>query len=349
MTRAPKVLAALAATLTLLVLGVATAPPAAADPPSPTHDRSQVTGTSPEAGAALAADIVGGDSFLRMRAAPGHEVVVLGYQAEPYLRFGPDGTVEQNRRSPATVLNESRFGTTGDLSGTDPAADPDWERVATDGTYVWHDHRIHWMSDAPPPRLGGADSGLIDEWDVELLVDGSPVVLSGVLERQAAPSPLPWLGAAAVVAALTVALGWRSPRRGVAAVLAGAGLFAAVSCLAAELALPAAVGRRWALVAIPALAAACALGAAAVPRSRYALTLLISAAAVLPLWIGLRWSVLTHAVLPTATGAAWQRLAVAVALGAVLGAAAIGARSMAGSARAASASAGVEPGPLPTA
>ena len=35
------------------------------------------------------------------------EVVVQGYQGEPYLRVGPKGVFE-NRKSPATFLNRSR-------------------------------------------------------------------------------------------------------------------------------------------------------------------------------------------------------------------------------------------------
>ncbi len=54
--------------------------------------------------------VVGGDSFLEVSVDEGHEVLVPGYQGEPYLRFRADGTVERNRNSPATYLNDSRQG-----------------------------------------------------------------------------------------------------------------------------------------------------------------------------------------------------------------------------------------------
>jgi len=248
-----------------------------------------------------------------------------------------DGSVEENRRSPATVLNRTRYGAGGDLSVTDPTAEPEWARVAGGGTYVWHDHRIHWMSEAEPPSLAGADAGKIQDWSLDVVVDGAPVVVHGELTREPAPSPWPWLGLAVVAGAATFAAGWRWPRRGPAVALAAAGGLAAVTSLLAELDLPAATGRRWSFVAIPALAALCALGAAVAPRSRYALALLAASAVVLPLWIGLRWSALVNAVLPSPSGAGLQRLAIALALGAVLGTAAVAARSVATSARAAAA------------
>ena len=53
--------------------------------------------------------MVGGDGFLDMPVEPGHEVVVEGYDGEPYLRFRADGTVQENQNSPATYLNRNRY------------------------------------------------------------------------------------------------------------------------------------------------------------------------------------------------------------------------------------------------
>jgi hypothetical protein len=68
-------------------------------------------------------------------------VTVTGYRGEPYLWFRDDGGVYENRRSPATVLNDDRFGREPLPAEVDPEAEPEWERVATGGRYAWHDHR----------------------------------------------------------------------------------------------------------------------------------------------------------------------------------------------------------------
>jgi len=80
---------------------VASAGPAAADPVGPTNYRSDVTAVTP-ASDGVDVDVLGGDAFLRVTVAPGHEVLVPGYDtdedAAPYLRFRGDGTVEVNTR-----------------------------------------------------------------------------------------------------------------------------------------------------------------------------------------------------------------------------------------------------------
>ena len=110
--------------------------------------RSTVEAIEPPA-EGVTAEIVGGDSFLRVRAEPGRTVVVRGYEGEPYLRFRPDGTVEVNRNSPAAYVNESRYGTDPPASA-DATAAPAWQEVAADGSYAWHDHRTHWMATNRP-------------------------------------------------------------------------------------------------------------------------------------------------------------------------------------------------------
>lgn len=68
------------------------------------------------------------------------EVEVPGYDAEPYLRIGPDG-VWRNERSPATYINLDRHGRVTLPAGVDSHADPTWVRLSTQPQYVWDDHR----------------------------------------------------------------------------------------------------------------------------------------------------------------------------------------------------------------
>ncbi len=35
----------------------------------------------------------------------------------------------------------------------DPPAEPEWETIATEGSFQWHDHRTHWMGTQPPAEV----------------------------------------------------------------------------------------------------------------------------------------------------------------------------------------------------
>lgn len=150
---------------------------AGADPARPSDFRSEVTAVRPGV-SSVEVRVVGGDAFLDLSVAPGHEVLVEDYGGQPYLRFQADGTVEENRRSPATYINEDRFATTEVPPGlsSDAAADRDWRVVAEDGTYAWHDHRIHFMARTPTPAL---ERGQVVRWSVPLRVDGEAVRIEG--------------------------------------------------------------------------------------------------------------------------------------------------------------------------
>ena len=67
--------------------------------------RSEITSTPP----GVEAQMLNYDDSIELRVDAGHEVVVEGYEGEPYLRFLADGTVEVNRNSPAAYLNEDRY------------------------------------------------------------------------------------------------------------------------------------------------------------------------------------------------------------------------------------------------
>ena len=60
----------------------------------------------------------------------GTEVVVPGYQDEPYLRIGPDG-VWRNQRSPATYINLDRYARITLPGKADPRAEPEWVQLST--------------------------------------------------------------------------------------------------------------------------------------------------------------------------------------------------------------------------
>ena len=175
--------------------------PAAADSARPTNYRSEVTSIEPPNGG-VSADVVGGDAFLRIEAAPGVTVEVPGYEGEPYVRIGADGTVEVNRNSPSYWVNEDRFGARAVPPEASVDADPAWLTVGADGTYGWHDHRIHWMSPDPPPVVESSSVSEIFEWVVPVSVDGDPVEIHGQLEWVPSIDPIPWLALSAVAVAV---------------------------------------------------------------------------------------------------------------------------------------------------
>ncbi len=207
MTRRP-IGAAAAVVATIALVALVRADPAAADPPVPTDYRSTVDAIEPAADG-VRAEVVGGDAFLELTVDRGVEVVVTGYQGEPYLRFRPDGTVERNRRSPATYVNDSRDAVAQVPASADPEADPDWETVGDGGAYAWHDHRIHWMGSEQP---NGAEPGeWTKPWTVDIEVDGTPTRINGTLALVDGVNPLPWVALGLAAAAAIVIGGRRRP------------------------------------------------------------------------------------------------------------------------------------------
>ena len=100
----------------------------------------------------LSANVVGGDVWLRLSNYSGKEIVILGYQGEPYLRFGHD-EVFQNTRAPTTYVNRFR-GLHARVPATASAtAPPAWEKVADGASFKWRDHRIYWVREEPPPGV----------------------------------------------------------------------------------------------------------------------------------------------------------------------------------------------------
>jgi hypothetical protein len=316
--------AAAAGALAALAL-VGSAGPAAADPPRPTDYRSIVTGVTP-ATDAFDVRVVGGDAFVELTVAPGHDVVVTGYDNEPYLRFTADGDVLENRSSPAAYVNERRYGDVEVPDGVDPQGEPDWRRVAGGGTYAWHDHRIHWMSPQPPSNVPRGDD--VQEWNVLLVADGDPVTVNGVLRYEAAVAWWPWALLAAVAAGAVWAAGRRWPRRGVLRVAATIAAAVAVGVAAAEqLAIPEGAGRSVVRFAVPVVGLVGAVVALLADRSGRRRGLAdvagIAAVAAVTGWVARRLGVLTKPVLPTLLDAQLDRAGTALALGLAGGAVAL--------------------------
>jgi len=156
------------------------APPAVAHEGNPNF-RSEITGIAPAADG-LTVDVLNFDDSLRLTNDSGKDVVITGYEDEPYARIAADGTVELNRNSTAYYLNDDRFAEAEVPTGIDPADPPDWERVDGSGTLTWHDHRAHWMSTLVPPQVTDKSAATkIFDYSIPIEVGDEPGEIEGTL------------------------------------------------------------------------------------------------------------------------------------------------------------------------
>jgi len=137
----------------------------------------------------------------------GPEIVVLGYEGEAYLRVGPQGVFE-NEFSPASYLNCSRAGCSVPAQA-DPSKAPQWKRISTGQTVLWHDHRIHYMGGEPPPEVAQAPDRVrvVGHWTINMIQGTTPFAVTGNYSWIPGPSPIGWLVVAAVFMVAALALG----------------------------------------------------------------------------------------------------------------------------------------------
>ncbi|MBS1883395.1 MAG: hypothetical protein JSS97_10640 [Actinobacteria bacterium] len=164
--------------------------------------RSEIDSFTPPLPGDVSIEVLDYDSYLQLLDQHGHEVVLYGYDGEPYARIEKDGTVQVNQRSPATYLNDSRFGEVTVPPSADPKAAPEWKTVDTSGTFIWHDHRMHYMSRSLPPNVKDtAKKTKVFDYEVPMSIDGKRTVLHGTLwwVGSQGTSKLPFLIAAVVI------------------------------------------------------------------------------------------------------------------------------------------------------
>jgi hypothetical protein len=137
--------------LTLVATALAVVPAAFGDSGSPNYI-SKLTSVAPSV-KGLTVRVVDGDDSIELRNASGLNVMVPGYENEPYLRFLVNGRVEVNVNSPAKYLNEERYAGVTVPKTASAEAKPEWALLAQGGAYTWHEHRVHWMSTDQPPRV----------------------------------------------------------------------------------------------------------------------------------------------------------------------------------------------------
>jgi hypothetical protein len=203
--------------LLLLVVGalLLSAPAALAHQGSPNF-LSQVNAAPP----GVEVTVLSRDDRLLLQNKSGKDVVVEGYEEEPYARIDADGTVAVNTNSKAYYINEERDGQVPVPQGVDSEGAPQWKQVSETGRFEWHDHRMHWMSKGDPEQVEDKSVRTkVFDWKVPVEVDGKRGDITGTLFWTPAPGgSVPWaliagltLAAIALLAGLTVLRHRRRP------------------------------------------------------------------------------------------------------------------------------------------
>ena len=261
-----------------------------------------------------------GGEAIRVRALPGHEVIVPGYRREPYLRIAPDGATYVNVRSPAVAMNSTATGTSSDAAA-DASAPPDWVRLDHQGWVQWHDHRIHAMPGVSSPL----------HWNLPIIVDGQVVAIDGTLREDVPEHSTILVLLAGLVTALTI----------------GATLLAALrthhETVAARAALIGSLLATWSSTVVwittptgfdPPLPLAILAGAAifasvvALRPSPVRLVSTFVSVAALCGWVAIQWTLLTSAHVPASSAANPRWLVLALVSGLAIGSGIAGVRSV---------------------
>jgi len=166
--------------------------------------RSEITSIKPASLAdGLQATIQNFDDNVELVNRTGEEVVIKGYDGEPYVRIGADGLVEVNLNSPTYYLNEDRFAAVEVPERADAKAEPAWEEVGDSGIYSWHDHRSHYMALGTPSQVKDESKETkIFDYSIPITVGGRPAALDGTLTwvgKQSGFPIMPFIALAAVI------------------------------------------------------------------------------------------------------------------------------------------------------
>ena len=170
------------------------------------HYRSYITAVTPNV-RGLSLEVLEFADRVVLKNHSGRTVTVYGYSGEPYARVQPDGTAEQNTRSPAVYLNTNFYANVTVPPSANASAPPKWVVVDRTGQFEWHDHRIHWMSPVTPPQV--TDKGKrtkIFDWQVPITAGAQKGAIDGQLFWVPDGSKAPTAAIVALVVVVALAL-----------------------------------------------------------------------------------------------------------------------------------------------
>jgi hypothetical protein len=188
-----------------LLAVLAAAPAALAHGGNPNY-LSQVDAITPRT-SGVTVDVLNRDDRLLLHNTSGKDVLIEGYEGEPYARVLADGTVQVNTQSPAYYVNDDRFGKAQAPDGIDASDPPQWKEIDKTGRFEWHDHRMHWMSQNTTPGQVKDKSvrTKVFDWKVPVEIDGARGAIAGTLFWTPLPGGGPPLAAVFLGAALLIA------------------------------------------------------------------------------------------------------------------------------------------------
>ncbi|HZQ84843.1 MAG TPA: hypothetical protein VFA83_08405, partial [Acidimicrobiales bacterium] len=162
----------------------------------PTNFRSEIVSVLP-ALPGVTVEILDLGRRIRLTNHSRTELVVHGYQGEPYLRVGPNGVFE-NTHSPAVYLNQPAppYATTSTTlpRAANPSAPPTWRRVSHSDTATWHDRRTRWEGPSPASvRAAPHDRQVVSPWIVTVTRGRVDAAITGRILWVPPPSAIPWL------------------------------------------------------------------------------------------------------------------------------------------------------------
>jgi hypothetical protein len=174
----------------------------------PTNYRSEIVSVLP-AFAGVSVDVLDLGRRIRLANHGPTDIVVYGYDGEPYLRVGRRGVFE-NVHSPAVYLNRPApvYATTSTTlpRAADATAPPQWRRISRSATATWRDRRTRWEGPNPPSvKQAPGERQAVRPWLITLSKGATRGAITGRLVWVPGPSPAPWLVLAAVLCALTFA------------------------------------------------------------------------------------------------------------------------------------------------
>jgi hypothetical protein len=135
------------------------------------------------------------------------DVVVLGYEGEPWIRIRANGAVQVDERAASAREREDRAGVAYELASYDyahggeehepapaggedrPADGPRWVTLDRTGRHAWHDARIRWREPGLPPQVTDESRETkIRDWRVPLRIGTAAGAIEGTLVWVGEPS-----------------------------------------------------------------------------------------------------------------------------------------------------------------